>query len=419
MQAPPRKAHDFDSAMAMLAIELDTSWMPDPWSWVSMECGLAGSSSLAVTRFAVPLVDKIGVEIPLLGDHAQVVLATAALEASEHWTPAPEVFGYVPRNGSIRHYRSELAAKVKLERRLAESSAAVIQIDVKQFFRSIRSDVLVSQLGDRAGAEVLSLLEAVQNQFGYSLPEGYYSSRLLSNIVLSPVDDALRAKGVGFTRWLDDYRIFVSSMAAADRTISLLDKSLGRIGLERSLPKSFVVATSSFDPFERVSVAGHEDLGDAPEYLSSERKLRFQLRQAAETGDRSILAELPQVLPASAAPRLAEVLASSSWSSADVSLVKALLARSLDGLSGWWAGRLAYALWSAPSEMVVHLADHLEAAYREVAGVRPIIARVLARHQPARIRPLMDLLATDRHRALVEAESAGQLLDAPPTASFL
>ena len=62
----------------------------------------------------------------------------------------------------------------------------------------------------------------------YGIPVGCAPSRLLAEITISDVDEALLANGVDFIRFNDDYRVFAPSRTIAYQQIAFLADSLFR-----------------------------------------------------------------------------------------------------------------------------------------------------------------------------------------------
>ena len=62
----------------------------------------------------------------------------------------------------------------------------------------------------------------------FGIPIGGAPSRILAEITLSDVDEALLASGIDFIRFNDDYRIFANSHATAYRHIAFLAETLFR-----------------------------------------------------------------------------------------------------------------------------------------------------------------------------------------------
>jgi len=75
---------------------------------------------------------------------------------------------------------------------------------------------------------IMGLLSGWNGTETFGIPVGCAPSRVLAEITLSDVDEALLANGVDFIRFNDDYRIFASSQAQAYQQVAFLAETLFR-----------------------------------------------------------------------------------------------------------------------------------------------------------------------------------------------
>lgn len=75
---------------------------------------------------------------------------------------------------------------------------------------------------------IMGLLSNWNSSETFGIPIGNAASRLLAEITLSDVDEALLANGVSFVRFNDDYRIFAGTHAEAYRHLAFLAETLYR-----------------------------------------------------------------------------------------------------------------------------------------------------------------------------------------------
>jgi len=107
----------------------------------------------------------------------------------------------------------------------------VVDIDISQFFDHVNHDILMGRIATvirdkrvlhligkylRRGAMVDGLVEAS----GEGTPQGGPLSPLLANIYLDALDQELERRGHSYCRYADDCNIYVSSQAAAERTLN-------------------------------------------------------------------------------------------------------------------------------------------------------------------------------------------------------
>jgi hypothetical protein len=104
---------------------------------------------------------------------------------------------------------------------------------------------------------VMRLLSGWNGTETFGIPVGNAPSRLLAEVAISDVDQALLANGVKFVRFTDDYRIFADSYSQAYRHIAFLANFLFRNhGLTLQPQKTRIVTKADF---ARRFLSGPED----------------------------------------------------------------------------------------------------------------------------------------------------------------
>lgn len=126
----------------------------------------------------------------------------------------------------------------------------VIDIDITKFFDHVNHDILMGRIGTtirdkrvlgligkylRRGAMADGLVKASVE----GTPQGGPLSPLLANIYLDALDKELERRGHAFCRYADDCNIYVSSQAAAARTLLSIQGWIGKhLRLEVNTAKS-------------------------------------------------------------------------------------------------------------------------------------------------------------------------------------
>lgn len=164
---------------------------------------------------------------------------------------------------------------------LAKEHSYVLCCDISDFYPRIYHHRLENAL-DRAGAEhaakeqIMRLLSRFSAGVSYGLPVGGPAARLLSELLLNSTDKLLLTNRVSFCRFVDDYRIFVSTKAEAYRVLLLLSQILlvdEGLTLQRS--KTRVLSRDEFAATSPLT----ETLEDSePEHAESRSLLRLRLR---------------------------------------------------------------------------------------------------------------------------------------------
>jgi hypothetical protein len=423
--------------------ELDTHWLPDPWGWADLLAGEAWRAEelrTALGALIVPLIGKPPRRIPILDEEMQLGFMRAALpfllRHDRHL--ARGVFAYrIGEDGSIGHYRTALASRLLLEQELYARTKWVARADVKSFFASVnlRTFEAAGKYLRNESPSLYGWFARLEDGLGYVLPEGYAAARSLSNICLQPIDNALASQE--FTRWVDDYRVFSHNRGEAQRAIEQMSAAARRIGLELSEEKTRVVPADDERDIDVVSIVDHDSdrchvettvLG-FPLMSRLERTLRFELRTATARMDARILDQLlgmtgPEI-PATALPRLAAALAVLPWSSCSEALLIRLLSLE-DELTEWRCGRLAYAAWFLPSDVVSRVVPRLSEVYGRSQSLRPILLRVFARHAPELVGQLVERFGGVSARCVelasreaCRAHVVGKATPQPPLHSYL
>ena len=105
----------------------------------------------------------------------------------------------------------------------------IIDFDLKSFFDIVNHDYLMSLLYRKIKDKMLLklirkylqsdiLVGGLMQQREKGTPQGSPLSPLLSNIILTELDNELEKRGLRFVRYADDFSIFVKSKRAANRT---------------------------------------------------------------------------------------------------------------------------------------------------------------------------------------------------------
>lgn len=172
----------------------------------------------------------------------------------------------------------------KCQRKLAGDTDGiyVATTDISDFYSRIYHHRLENAL--RAATTKTSHVKAIMGLLSgwngtetFGIPVGCAPSRLLAEITLSDVDEALLANGVDFIRFNDDYRIFASSETEAYKHIAFLAEILFRNhGLSLQPQKTGIYTANSFirsflsTPLDREMDSLHERFQELIEDLGLE-----------------------------------------------------------------------------------------------------------------------------------------------------
>ena len=165
---------------------------------------------------------------------------------------------------------------------LAESHTHVVVCDIADFYsriyhHRIKNALQLAAPGSGIPGQIDELLSQFSGGTSYGLPVGGPAARLLAEVALARVDALLEAKGIPFTRYADDYRLFAMSHNEAYRALLFLSESLLRHdGLTLVKQKTRVLNARDFARLPLFDAAVDEDL--EPEEKAERRLLGLSLR---------------------------------------------------------------------------------------------------------------------------------------------
>jgi hypothetical protein len=413
--------------------ELDTDWVPDPWAWAKPELLATELVLSRLNTLRVPLLGGRARTVPLLAGewrfHLQAAVRRVMRQCDPELSDGVVAYRMLP-DGTIEHYRDALHTRQARNTFLSARHPIIAVTDIARFFPSISTKSIESVIprGDDL-SKLLIVLECLEEQYGYVLPEGYAAARCLANCCLAPLDSTIK---VPFTRWVDDYAIFCSDDLEAGEVLGTLGKVASEQGLRLSELKTEIRLSTEHNLAVTSSVIDHGSteyrqlLNTLPDLLTNnDRAARLLLHLAAEKNDadplRVLLDSEPSALPPTLMPRLAWFLASIPWSEESTHLVESLLSVE-DEWFAWRRARLAGALWYGPESAVDACHEALVRAIEDGAPGAAMSARVLAQKRPDEITKRIDFFDDERERLLLTAEAASPTTYEslpPPIASFL
>lgn len=178
-------------------------------------------------------------------------------------------------------YRSFLdRCRVKLNE--YSNNCVVASTDISDFYSRIYHHRLENAL--RAATTKTSHVNAIMKMLSgwngtesFGIPVGCAPSRILAEITLSDVDEALLANGIDFIRFNDDYRIFATNQKQAYQHIAFLADTLFRNhGLSLQQQKTTVLDANTFQeeylatPLDREMDSLHDKFQEFIEELGLE-----------------------------------------------------------------------------------------------------------------------------------------------------
>jgi len=126
---------------------------------------------------------------------------------------------------------------------IEQGAAYVVMTDITAFYENIDLSLLFSDLRS-AGApeEVVNQLSACLNKWaqvpGRGIPQGQSPSDILAKLYLNNIDEKLKNMGYQHLRYVDDTRVFCSSLIEAKKVLVDLSRLMRRRGLNLQSAKS-------------------------------------------------------------------------------------------------------------------------------------------------------------------------------------
>ncbi|MBQ4070661.1 MAG: RNA-directed DNA polymerase [Alphaproteobacteria bacterium] len=140
----------------------------------------------------------------------------------------------------------------KASKEKAKKHKYVLICDISNFYQRIshhKLENVLKYLGDNGDVvtRIMAFLSNFSNSYSYGLPIGGNASRILAELLLNSVDSLLLQNEFDFTRFVDDYHIFIDSKEEAYGKLIYLSKILiSDYGLSLQKSKTRVMTSEEF-----------------------------------------------------------------------------------------------------------------------------------------------------------------------------
>jgi hypothetical protein len=135
---------------------------------------------------------------------------------------------------------------------LAQGSKFVVVCDISEFYPRLNHHKLENSLmqlrlpGDQP-SKIMAFLTNFSGTNSYGIPIGGPGSRILSELLLNQIDRLLKAEGIQFCRFADDYHLFADNYEQAFKGLLFLsEKLLSNQGLQLQKSKTRVMSGQEF-----------------------------------------------------------------------------------------------------------------------------------------------------------------------------
>lgn len=144
-------------------------------------------------------------------------------------------FGYRPG-------RSPHDAMRKIWREIQQGNEWIVDGDLRDYFGTVDHEMLIDMVAEQISDGIILDLIRKMLKVGYvengrryeteaGTPQGSVISPLLSNIYLTPFDNAMTGKGFKLIRFADDWMIVCKSRAEAEKALKTAKEELAKLGL--------------------------------------------------------------------------------------------------------------------------------------------------------------------------------------------
>jgi len=143
--------------------------------------------------------------------------------------------------------------------------AVVVQTDISSFYEHVSHHYLENFMNDLGGdcevmaAQISALLGHFSAKRSFGLPVGGQAARVLAELFLSYVDNALSAADVNWHRYVDDYVLIASNTADAYRSLGKLSQALLDYGLSLNKSKTVFLSSKHYQDYVHAQLGEHDD----------------------------------------------------------------------------------------------------------------------------------------------------------------
>ena len=147
----------------------------------------------------------------------------------------------------------------------AGANAIVVQTDISSFYEHVSHHYIENFINDLGGdskqisKQVNALLGKLFAGRSFGLPVGGQGARILAELFLNQVDDAITAAGVSWHRYVDDYVLIAADTGEAYRALGVLAQSLMDYGLTLNKSKTVVLSSKHYQDYVNSQLGAGDD----------------------------------------------------------------------------------------------------------------------------------------------------------------
>jgi hypothetical protein len=196
-------------------------------------------------------------------------LAIAIAEALEpDRSPNAHSYRFLPTGGeqlfdTTKSWRAFKEATI-VQANIAGDEAVVVQTDISSFYEHVSHhyiENLINGLSGDCGAvsrQVNALLSKLFAGRSFGLPVGGQGARILAELIMNQIDAALTARGVKWSRYVDDYVLIATNTAEAYRSLGILAHALMDYGLSLNKSKTIFLSSKHYRDYVGSQLGGDD-----------------------------------------------------------------------------------------------------------------------------------------------------------------
>ncbi|WP_198292810.1 RNA-directed DNA polymerase [Mesorhizobium sp. STM 4661] len=151
------------------------------------------------------------------------------------------------------------------EKALQQEGCVVVQTDISSFYEHIYHHRLenvvkdLEQKGSTVALQVNRILSKLAAGRSFGLPVGGQCSRVLAEVMMTPIDLSLSDAGIVWHRYVDDFTLISTSQQDAYRALSVLSNSLADYGLSLNRSKTTTLSAKHYIDYIAAQLSGGQD----------------------------------------------------------------------------------------------------------------------------------------------------------------
>lgn len=148
---------------------------------------------------------------------------------------------------------------------LADENSVIVQTDISSFYNQLSHHHIENFICDLGGdgeivaKQINALLGKFSAGRSFGLPVGGQGSRILAELFLKYIDEAMTYAGIDWYRYVDDYVLIAKSYTEAYKALSVLAHSLSNYGLTINKTKTVFLSAKNYVDYISAQLGDHDE----------------------------------------------------------------------------------------------------------------------------------------------------------------